>query len=86
MPLPRRARLLAAWAAEHPSPTDANVAHWLYQHAWIVTGAKFGWWRGAEALRVLIAADGRVISNWGIGARSRAVARTALAEVEAKRR
>ena len=86
MPLPRRARLLAAWAAEHPSPTDANVAHWLYQHAWIVTGAKFGWWRGAEALRVLIAADGRVISNWGIGTRSRAVARAALAEVEAKRR
>jgi PASTA domain len=84
MPLPRRARALGAWAAKHPRPTDANVAHWLYQHAWIVTGAKFGWWRGAEALRVLIAVDERVISNWGIGARSRAVARTALAEVEAK--
>jgi PASTA domain len=84
MPLPKRARLLAAWAAKHTRPTDANVAHWLYQHAWIVTGAKFGWWRGAEALRVLIAVDERVISNWGIGTRSQAVARTALAEVEAK--
>ena len=86
MPLPRRARLLAAWAANHPRPTDANVAHWLYQHAWIVTGAKFGWWRGAEALRILIAADRRVVSNWGIGTRSLSAARTTLAEVEAKSR
>ena len=60
------------------------MAHWLYQHAWIVTGAKFGWWRGAEALRILIALDNRVIENWRIGARSRAKARAALAEVEAK--
>jgi PASTA domain len=84
MPLPRRAHLLAAWVAKHPRPSDANVTHWLYQHAWIVTGAKFGWWRGAEALRILIAVDGRVISSWGIGTRSRATARAALAEVEAK--
>jgi hypothetical protein len=86
MPLPRRARALAAWLTTHPRPTDANVAHWLYQHAWIVTGAKFGWWRGAEALRILIAVDNRVIKNWGIGTRSRATARAALAEVEAKSR
>jgi PASTA domain len=84
MPLPRRARTLGAWLTKHPRPTDANVAHWLYQHAWIVTGAKFGWWRGAEALRLLIAVDNRVIKNWRIGARSRAKARAALAEVEAK--
>ena len=84
MPLPRRARTLGAWLTKHPRPTDANVAHWLYQHAWIVTGAKFGWWRGAEALRILIALDNRVIENWRIGARSRAKARAALAEVEAK--
>ena len=84
MPLPRRARTLGAWLTKHPRPTDANVAHWLYQHAWIVTGAKFGWWRGAEALRILIAVDNRVIKNWRIGARSRAKARAALAEVEAK--
>jgi hypothetical protein len=86
MPLPRRARLLEAWVAKNPRPTDANVAHWLYQHAWIVTGAKFGWWRGAEALRILIAVDGRVISNWGLGTRSRTAARAALAEVKAKGR
>jgi hypothetical protein len=86
MPLPRRARLLGAWLTKHPRPTDANVAHWLYQHAWIVTGAKFGWWRGAEALRILIAVDNRVIKNWRIGTRSRATARAALAEVEAKSR
>jgi PASTA domain len=86
MPLPRRARLLEAWVAKNPRPTDANVAHWLYQHAWIVTGAKFGWWRGAEALRILIAVDGRVISNWGLGTRSRTAARAALAEVKAKSR
>jgi PASTA domain-containing protein len=86
MPLPRRARLLETWVTNHPRPTDANVAHWLYQHAWIVTGAKFGWWRGAEALRILIAVDGRAVSNWGIGTRSRTAARAALAEVEAKGR
>lgn len=86
MPLPRRARLIQAWVTTHTRPTDANVAHWLYQHAWIVTGAKFGWWRGAEALRILIAVDRRVISNWGIGTRSLTTARTTLAEVEAKSR
>jgi hypothetical protein len=86
MPLPRRARQLQAWVATHTRPTDANVAHWLYQHAWIVTGAKFGWWRGAEALRILIAVDRRVISDWGIGTRSLTTARTTLAEVEAKSR
>lgn len=86
MPLPRRARLLGAWLEKHPRPTDANVRHWAYQHAWIVTGAKFGWWRGAEALRILIAVDGRVIKTWGVGASSRAAARSALAEVKAKKR
>jgi PASTA domain len=86
MPLPRRARLLQAWLRTHTRPTDANVDHWQYQHAWIVTGAKFGWWRGAQALRILVAVDRRVISSWGIGTRSLATARAALAEVEAKRR
>jgi hypothetical protein len=84
MPLPKRAWLLGVWLRNHPRATEANVNHWLYQHAWLVTGAKFGWWRGAKALRILIAVDGRVISAWGIGARSREVARAALAEVRAK--
>ena len=84
--LTARAQKLDAWLAKHPQKTDANVQHWLYQHAWIVTGAKFGWSNGAEALRILIKADDRAIDSWGIGTRSRAVATNALREVEAKTR
>ena len=58
--------------------------HWLYQHNWIVTGARFGWWQGATALRILIRVDGRVESRWGIGYRSEAIARRALAEVHSR--
>jgi hypothetical protein len=86
LPLPDRARLLAIWLAGHQTPSDANVQHWLYQHAWIVAGARFGWWHGAEALETLIGVDGRVQALWGIGARSEGVARTALAEVRANSR
>src|SRR5206468_3099786 len=57
MPLTQRAERLSAWIAAHPKPTTATVRHFLYQHSWVVTGAKFGWWHGAEALRQLIAAD-----------------------------
>ena len=81
--LPARARRLAVWLASARGLTAANQRHWLYQHAWIVTGAKFGWWHGAEALRVLIRVDRRVESRWGIGYRSEALARGALAAVEA---
>ena len=84
MPLPERARKLGGWLASHPRPTSGNVHYWLYQHAWIVQGARFGWWHGAEALRILIADDRRAESMWGIGARSGALARAALAEVERK--
>lgn len=82
--LPARARRLEAWLAARRNPTAANVQHWLYQHAWIVTGARFGWWHGAEAIRTLIRVDRRVEARWGIGYRSEAAARQALAEVEAK--
>jgi hypothetical protein len=84
IPLPQRARLLAAWIDGHSQPTDANVRHFLYQHTWIVTGARFGWWHGAEALRELIAADRVAQKRWGIGRRSELLARSALAEVEAR--
>jgi hypothetical protein len=84
MPLPQRAHLLSAWIAAHPKPTSARVRHFLFQHAWIVTGASFGWWHGAEALRELIAADRLAERRWGIGKKSELVARRALAEVEAK--
>jgi hypothetical protein len=79
-----RARRLDAWLTPGRSPTAANRHHWLYQHAWVVTGARFGWWHGAEALRVLIRVDRRVESQWGIGYRSEAAARRALAAVEAR--
>jgi len=83
MPLPQRAHLLSRWIASH-SKTRANVRHFLYQHSWIVTGAQFGWWHGAEALRELIAADRAAEQRWGIGRKSQLVARAALTEVEAR--
>jgi hypothetical protein len=84
MPLPDRAQQLGTWLAAHPKPTNATVRHWLYQNEWIVTGARFGWWRGAEALRTLIQVDARAESLWGIGAKSENLARAALSEVEAR--
>ena len=83
MPLPERAKLLSAWIATH-AKTRANVRHFLYQHSWIVTGAEFGWWHGAAALRELIAADKAAEARWGIGRKSELVAGKALAEVEAR--
>jgi hypothetical protein len=70
--LPTRPRRLEAWLTSSRTPSAANQHHWLYQHAWIVTGARFGWWHGAQALRILIRCDRRVESNWGIGYRSEA--------------
>jgi hypothetical protein len=86
IPLTTRAQRLSAWLTPSRRPTAANQRYWLYQHAWIVTGARFGWWHGAAALRLLIAVDRRVESQWGIGRRSESVARSALAGVEAKSR
>jgi hypothetical protein len=83
MPLPQRAHLLAEWISAH-AKTRANVRHFLYQHSWIVTGAKFGWWHGAAALEELIAADRLAQQRWGIGRKSEVVARAALAGVEAR--
>ena len=82
--LAARAKQLAAWVEAHPTPSDANVNHWLFQHNWIVTGARFGWSTGAEALRTLVAVDARVQELWGVGARSEELAQRSLAEVEAK--
>jgi outer membrane biosynthesis protein TonB len=83
-PLTTRARSLERWLATHRNPTTANVNHWLYQHEWIVTGARFGWWRGAQALQILIRVDEQVQRRWKIGAKSEAAARRALAVVRAK--
>lgn len=84
IPLTERAKRLTTWLAAHPQRTDANVRHFLYQHAWIVTGATFGWWHGAQALKLLIAADRRVAAVWGVGRKSELVARKALAQVGAR--
>jgi hypothetical protein len=84
IPLPARAAKLGAWLAAHPKQSPANVQHWLYQNAWIVSGARMGWWHGAEALRTLVAVDARTESLWGIGGKSQLMARRALAEVEAR--
>src|ERR687885_2359629 len=84
IPLPKRAARLQGWLARHPRPTNANVRYWLYQNAWIVTGARLGWWHGAQALRLLVRADTKAEHVWGIGARSRAVAKRALRFVEAR--
>ena len=78
--LPARALTLQRWVANRPK-TGANVRHWLYQHAWIVTGAQFGWWHGAQALQTLVAVDQQVERQWGIGGKSQAVAKAALAHV-----
>ena len=86
IPLPKRAARLEGWLARHPHPTNANVRYWLYQNAWIVTGARFGWWHGAEALQLLVRTDTKAEHVWGIGARSRAVAQRELVYVEAKSR
>ncbi len=84
MPLVRRAQLLDRWLFAHRQKSKANVQHWLYQNQWIVTGATFGWWHGAQALRVLIQVDRRAQKLWGVGAKSESVARAALAEVKAR--
>jgi hypothetical protein len=84
--LDARARKLDRWLGTRPQPTDANVEHWLYQHAWIVTGARFGWSHGEAALRILIGVDREVEAQWGYGSRSRSVAEQALAEVRERSR
>jgi hypothetical protein len=85
-PLTTRAKRLERWLATHRKPTTANVNHWLYQHEWIVTGARFGWWRGSQALETLIRVDEQVQRQWKIGSKSEAAARRALAAVRAKSR
>jgi hypothetical protein len=84
IPLTKRAQNLLRWIESNPKATDANVKYWLYQHSWIVAGARMGWWHGSDALATLIQVDSRVFEAWGIGASSRQVARDALAYTEAK--
>lgn len=84
MPLPDRARALQHRLAGPKKPSRRLINFWLYQHSWIVTGARFGWHDGAEALRILIKVDQSLERRFGFGARSEVVARRALAYVEAQ--
>jgi hypothetical protein len=80
--LPRRAKRLADRIAAASKPTKKLVNFWLYQHSWIVYGARYGWADGDEALRILIKIDESLQRRWDFGARSETVARKALAYVE----
>jgi hypothetical protein len=84
IPLPLRAKRLQERIADAPRETTALFDFWAYQHAWIVTGAEFGWWHGAEALRILIEVDEDVQRRFGWGHESEVAARAALAEVLSK--
>jgi hypothetical protein len=81
LPLPERARLLERRVAAARKPTRKLVSFWLYQHSWLVTGARFGWKDGDDALRILIRVDRGLDRRFGFGARSEAVAQRALAEI-----
>jgi hypothetical protein len=84
MPLTDRATALGKWLGAHKTKTAATAKYWLYQNEWIVTGAKLGWWRGAEALKTLIAVDRRTQTLWGIGAKSALAAEQTLRAVQAR--
>jgi hypothetical protein len=86
MPLPQRAKRLADRIADASKPTKKVVNYWLYQHSWIVYGARYGWADGAEALRILIRIDENLQERWDFGARSEAIARKALAYVESQQK
>jgi hypothetical protein len=86
MPLPERARKLAKRVSALTSqPGEKFVGHWLYQHAWIVTGAGFGWRNGDDALRTLVQVDRSLYVRFGFGFKSEQVARRMLAWVESQK-
>ena len=86
MPLPQRAKMLQRRVAALTSrPGEQFVQHWLYQHAWIVTGAGFGWQDGDIALGTLIQVDRSLYVRYGFGQKSERVARNMLAWVESQK-
>ena len=85
MPLPARARMIARRLDSEQAPSQELVKWWLYQHAWVVTGARFGWTDGDRALRILVKADEDLYARWGFGLKSAAVARDALRFVQSRK-
>lgn len=84
--LPTLAHKLASWVNRHPHATSAHTRHWLSAHAWITTGARFGWSGGAEALTILIRVDKRAEHLWGVGSQNRKLAEETLRFVHAQTR
>lgn len=82
--LPDRVSALATWIAAHRQPSAATLDHWWYEHAYVVSGARFGWWHGAAALKALIDVDKRAEALWGVGTQRRTTAEKALAEVRTR--
>ena len=64
--------------AQVESPARSSWGNWLYQHAWIVTGARFGWADGDVALQTLVQVDRSLYVRFGFGAKSEQVARSTL--------
>jgi PASTA domain len=86
LPLPQRAKMLQRRVAALTSrPGEQFVQHWLYQHAWIVTGAGFGWQNGDVALTTLIQVDRSLYVRYGFGQKSERVARNMLVWVESQK-
>jgi hypothetical protein len=86
MLLPQRAKKLQRRAAALSGrPGEKFVGHWLYQHAWIVTGAGFGWRNGDDALRILVQVDRSLHARFGFGDKSEQVALRMLAWVESQK-
>lgn len=77
-----RARFLASWVLEHSSATDQAVSYWLWQHSEIIDGARAGESGGVEALEILIEIDQTLQETWGVGAKSEALARETLLEIQ----
>jgi len=84
MTLTARARMIARRMADADEPSKKLVKWWLHQHAWVVTGAKFGWHDGDRALRILVKVDKDLYARWGFGLKSAAVSEDALAYVEGR--
>ena len=85
MPLPARAHMIARRLETGQAPSQELVKWWLYQHAWVVTGARFGWQDGDRALRILVKTDEALYKRWGFGLKSAAVARDALQFVQSRK-
>ena len=79
-----RVTALAAWLESHRDRSGTTLNHWLYEHNYVITGARLGWWHGAEALQALIKVDKRAEALWGVGSQSRTAAEQALAEVRSR--